>query len=122
MSYINARGEQVDIDVSAAAGIYRTYTAYTEAGSVYDLTGKLVVAVLKDDMDQARGYGSASNTETEYTQIITDAANGEFSFAIPASAFSNKESGRLSHETYVLLENGKRVGIMYGFINVLERG
>lgn len=122
MGYINARGEQVDFDVTAAAGIYRTYTAYTEAGSVYDLTGKSVVCVIKDDQDQARDYGGEHGSETSYTLTITDAANGKFTFNIPYSEFSQKESGRLSHETYVVLENGSRVGIMYGYINVLERG
>ena len=34
MAYIDARGERVDIDLGASAGFYRTYTAYTEAGTI----------------------------------------------------------------------------------------
>lgn len=122
MAYIDARGTQVDIDLGASVGFYRTYTAYTEAGTIYDLTGKSVITVLKDDTDSTRNYGGEYGTEETYTLTITDAANGEFTFEIPYSAFSNKESGRLTHETYVVLENGSRVGIMWGYINVLERG
>ena len=122
MAYLDARGEQHDFSVSASSGIYRNYTAYTEAGAVYDLTGKSIVCVVKDDRDQQRSYGGEYGSETTYTFTITDAANGEFDFYIPTTEFTNKEGGRLSHETKVVLESGKPVGIMFGYIDVLERG
>lgn len=115
MTTIDVRGEQNNFNISASVGIYFNYTAINAAGSIYDLTDKTVMTVLKDDED-----GNCS--ESTYSQTITDAANGEFDFEIPASAFSNKESGQLSHETYIVLESGKKVGIMWGYINVTERG
>ena len=122
MATIDTRGEQVNFSINASVGIYRNFTAYTPAGAIYDLTGKTITTVMKDDRDSGNSYGGATCAETTYSQTITDAVNGEFVFEIPASAFTNKESGDLTHETYAVLENGKRVGILWGYINVLERG
>lgn len=122
MATIDTRGEQVNFSINASVGIYRNYTAYTPAGAIYDLTGKTITTVLKDDCGGGNSYGGPTYSETAYSQTITDAANGEFDFEIPSDAFTNKESGDLTHETYAVLENGKRVGIMWGYISVLERG
>jgi hypothetical protein len=122
MSYIDARGALQDFDVAASVGIYRNYTAYTEAGSVYDLTNGTVTTVIKDDRESPANYGGEYATLESVSQSITDAVNGEFDFEIAASVFTNREGGRLSHETYFTNPSGKKIGLMWGYINVLERG
>lgn len=122
MAYTDARGEQHDYSVSASVGIYRNLTAYTEAGAVYDLTGKSIICTVKDDKEQRRDYGGEYGSQSSYTLSITDAANGEFDFLIPCAEFTNKEGGRLSYETRLVLENGNKVGIRWGYLDVLERG
>ena len=120
MAYLDARGANLDFDVAASVGIKRS-AAVTADGSAYDLTGCTILAVVKDDKDQASDYGGEYGTVLSYSQTITTAASGLWTFAIPAAAFRNKEGGRLSYE--VQLTNGENDPcIMWGYLNVLERG
>lgn len=121
MSYIDARGAQQDFDVSASAGIFRTMSV-TSDGSARDLTGESITVVVKDDEAQARDYGGQFGSDTTYAQTITDASGGLFNFEIPADEFTQKEGGRLTYEMYLTTAAGKRIGLMFGYLTVLERG
>lgn len=120
MSYIDARGAQQDFDVLASAGINLS-GAITDDGSARDLSSTTLTVVVKDDVEQARDYGGEYGSETSYSLTVTDAAGGLFAFIIPASEFTNKEGGRLTYELY-MTESDTRTGLMWGYINVLERG
>ena len=122
MSYGDMRGAQWDLDITASAGVNTDVVAKDNAGSVIDITGYAIQCTVRDDREQARDYGGQYGTETSYTMTITDAANGEFDFIIPSTEFTNKEGGRLTYELYWVDPNGNRVGLMWGYINVLERG
>lgn len=120
MSYVDARGAQQDFSVAASSGIFRT-CAVTTDGEVRDLTDCTLTVVLKDDREQARDYGGEYGTEITIGQTITDDEGGLFNLSIPYTYFENKEGGRLSYELY-LTEAGNRIGLMWGYIDVQERG
>lgn len=122
MSYIDARGAQVDFDITASAGIKRS-GAVTAGGLARDLSNATLTVVVKDDREAMNiNYGgTAYGSETSYPQTITNAASGLFTFYIPPAEFTNKEGGRLTYELYIT-EDGYKTGLMWGYINVLERG
>lgn len=120
MTQINARGAQVDFEVAASVGVKRDM-AVTQDGSAFDLTGYTISVVVKDDKDQARDYGGEDGSETTYGQTIVSAAAGTWTLYIPYTEFSNKEGGRLSYEAY-MTDGTYRTGLIYGFLDVLERG
>lgn len=125
MSYIDARGAQLDIDAAASVGIFETMSV-TSDGSARDLTNETITVVVKDDSERGSDYGrdyeGADGSHSTYSQTITDAAGGLFNFEIPASEFALKEGGRLTYEMYLTTSAGKRLGLMFGYLNVLERG
>lgn len=121
MSYIDARGAQQDFDVTASAGV-RYDGAVTDDGSAYDLSSASLTVVVRDDEAQASDYGGTNSSETAYTQTISgDGTGGLFTLLIPYSEFTNKQGGRLTYELY-MEESAGRTGLMWGYINVLERG
>jgi len=122
MAYVDDRGAQLDRDIAASAGIYDTVTVEATAGTPFDLTGYTVQCVIKDDQEQSRDYGGEFGSETTYTMTVTDAANGIFDFIIPSSQFKNKEGGQLTYELYYIDSNSNRDALMWGYINVQERG
>jgi hypothetical protein len=120
MAFVDARGAQVDFSIVAAAGINSSITLKDD-GVARDLTSITITAVLKDDTSQARDYGGEYGTETSITMTVTDAANGIFKFVLPKANFANKEGGRLSYECYQD-DGGDITGVMWGYIEVQERG
>lgn len=120
MAQIDARGAQVDFEVSASVGIKRDM-AVTEDGSAFDLTGYTITVVVKDDRDQSRDYGGEDGSETTYGQTIISAAAGTWTLHIPHTEFTYKEGGRLSYEAY-MSDGTYRTGLLFGYITVLERG
>lgn len=121
MAYSDQRGAQLDLDVLASAGVNIDGTIQDAAGDPVDLTSYTIACAVKDDQTQARDYGGEYGSETTYTMTVTDAANGLFDFIIPNTEFSNKEGGRLTYELYYIVSD-VRTGLMWGYINVLERG
>lgn len=120
MAFDDARGAQLDINVTAAAGYNRTVTVLDD-GVARDLTGITIAAVIKDDKSRSTDYGNDYGNETVVTMTATDAANGVFAFIIPPVNFANREGGRLSYEMYQL-DSGSYTGLMWGYIDVQERG
>ena len=74
-----------------------------------------VVATLKPEWLARAGAGRG--------QVVTivSAAAGTWTLYIPYSEFTNKEGGRLSYEAY-MTDGTYRTGLIYGFLDVLERG
>lgn len=122
MAYLDLRGAQLDLDITASAGVYRESSLVEEDGTAFNLTNYTLVVVVKDDKEQFRDYGGEHGSETSYSQTITNAANGEFTFYIPPSEFTYKEGGTLTYELYAQDANGNRTGMQWGYINVQERG
>lgn len=122
MSYGDLRGAQWDLDVTASAGVNADVVAKDGDAVVIDLTGYTLHCTVRDDREAMRDYGGQYGTETTYTMTITDAANGAFDFVIPPDEFTNKEGGRLTYELFWVDPNGGRTGLMWGYINVQERG
>lgn len=120
MTQIDARGAQIDFEVAASVGIKRDM-AIKQGGSAFNLAGYTITAVVKDDRDQARDYGGEDGSETTYAQNIVDAAVGTWTLRIPHTEFTNKEGGRLSYEAF-MSDGSNRTGLLWGYINVLERG
>lgn len=124
MSIINARGANRDFEVGASYALRRTCQV-TTAGVARDLTDASVHVAVKDDCEPGNpDYGdatTATNYET-YDMVITNAATGEFVLLIPATAFLNKEGGRLSYELYMIENDDEPTGLMWGYLYVQERG
>lgn len=116
------KGAEWSPGILASAGIYRTVTIEDTAGVPRDLTGKSIVVVVKDDKEHAAEYGSQFAYEETIAQTITSAVNGQFIFAIPPASFRNTEGGRLSYEMYEQDSSGNRVPVLWGYLDVQERG
>ena len=123
MTNRDTKGVNLDVEIAASIGWYDTlYIKTDDASTARDLTGETVTIVLKDDRPAASQYGGEAGYVNSYSLTISDAANGVAKIAVPPSAFTRKEGGRLSYECWITTASGENVGLMWGFIDVQERG
>ena len=116
MTQVDATGGNMPISVLESVGFSYPAIVKDSAGNPVDLTDKTITAVLADIPDD----GSYGGSITEYSQVITEAAEGEFTFAIPYAAFTNKAGQCLSYSLY-MTSGGVRQAYLSGIISVKER-
>lgn len=113
MAYINGRGAYVAFDAVASSDLTRS-VAVTSNGVATDLTGGSIEAVVRD---------STGNTSSIivgiYAQIITDVANGLWTFKIPKTSFGNHIGEELSYEIRLII-SGVDTPLMHGEISIFE--
>lgn len=123
MSTLDKRGAQLDVKIAADVGWYSTLNIKTDDESTArDLTGETLKLTIKDDRESSGQYGGQYAYDQTYTLTISDAANGVAKIAIPPSEFTNKEAGQLSYECWVTNTSSENDGLLWGYIEVLERG
>lgn len=122
MATLDARGAQLDVPVLASAGWYSTLNVEASAGVARDLTGETLTLVVKDDEADGDSYNGVTRNLATYTLTVSDAVNGVAKIAIPASLFKDKEGSQLSYELFVTNTSGENSGLIWGYIQVQERG
>lgn len=111
---INGRGAYAPVNAVSSGDVVKS-GAVTSDGSVYDLSSATLSIIVLD----VTNSDVSPKTIGTYSQTITDAANGLFSFEIPKEAFVNKNGCEMSYRL-IKTENGNDVCLAQGPINVEE--
>ena len=128
MAFINNKGGAVTLEAIPTVGIYipGPNVIKDEAGDPVDITGAEIKIHLADNAGAMTGYAASGYQGTcpgvtSFSCTITDAANGEFSIAVPASHFTRKWGGQMTHSlTIQYAGSSSPEGLMYGAVNVQE--
>lgn len=113
MTFFDNRGANYPIYTLASVDINNRVT-WLEEGSPRPITTETFQTEIKDD--------ETGGVLSVHTHEVTDAANGEWFFKLPYSAFAGKEDQEFSHETYYIDTDGNRYPLMYGLIQIEARG
>lgn len=113
---IDARGARENILAIVGADVVRNLTV-TSGGSAYDLSSATLTITVRDVSDYDYSTPQSVQSETSYSQTITDAAAGEFTFKIPKTAFAQKSGQEMSYQL-LMTESGNDKCLMSGSISV----
>ena len=113
MTQINTTGAIVNFTAVSGGDIVRTYNV-TAAGVARDLSNATIEIVVKDIQDNC-----SPKIIGTYSQTITDAVNGAFTFKIPYAAMNNLDGEEMSYRLYIT-ENGDRICHQSGIITISE--
>jgi hypothetical protein len=119
MTTINNAGGEGFIKVVPTAGINIPGAVVKDtAGVARDLTN----AVIKLHLSDGDNYSDRSqNSTTTYTQTITDAANGVFTLAAPASYFENKWGEEVTFSLTLEDNGGSPEAMAYGTVQIVDQ-
>lgn len=115
---IDARGAMSPIYVIEGADTVKSGAVKSD-GAARDLTNATLSIIVKDACEDG-GYGQATvQSELAYSQTITDASGGLFTFYIPKEAYSDKEGKSLTWQL-IITENDYDTALGYGPVYVQE--